>query len=87
MSLRPLLHVLLTSCLMDGRITPNDARAIRAESESPAFDWQPIAGAPRDGTRLTLWDSVSKRPVFGAWRGENPAITHYAAEPAGPEVA
>lgn len=49
--------------------------------------WEPIAGAPQDGTRLMLWDSVSKRPVFGSWRGDNPAITHYAAEPAGPEVA
>ncbi|MBH1556227.1 hypothetical protein I5U12_18805 [Stenotrophomonas maltophilia] len=49
--------------------------------------WKPIAEASQDGTRLMLWDSVSKRPVFGSWRGDNPAITHYAAEPAGPEVA
>lgn len=49
-------------------------------------DWRPIAEAPQDGTRLMLWDSVSKRPVFGSWRGDNPAITHYAAEPVGPEV-
>lgn len=48
--------------------------------------WLPICDAPQDGTRLMLWDSVSKRPVFGSWRGENPAITHFAAEPAGPEV-
>ncbi|MGY6086087.1 hypothetical protein ACWWU7_08245 [Stenotrophomonas sp. SM006] len=48
--------------------------------------WKPIAGAPQDGRRLMLWDSVSRRPVFGSWRGDNPAITHYAAEPAGPEV-
>lgn len=46
--------------------------------------WMPIADAPQDGTRLMLWDSVSRRPVFGSWRGDNPAITHYAAEPAGP---
>ncbi len=52
-----------------------------------AVEWMPISAAPQDGRRLMLWDSVSKRPVFGAWRGENPAITHYAAEPAGPEVA
>ncbi|WP_075677691.1 hypothetical protein [Stenotrophomonas sp. TD3] len=52
-----------------------------------AVNWQPIAAAPQGGTRLLLWDSVSKRPVFGSWRGDNPAITHYAAEPAGPEVA
>lgn len=86
MSVRPLLHALLTSCLTDGRITPNGARAIRAESEAPAVLWLPIAVAQQDGTRLMLWDSVSKRPVFGSWRGDNPAITHYAAEPAGPEV-
>ena len=51
-----------------------------------APQWQPIAEAPQDGTRLMLWDSVSKRPVFGSWRGDNPKITHFAAEPAGPEV-
>ncbi len=53
---------------------------------SARTDWQPIAMALQDGTRLMLWDSVSKRPVFASWRGGNPAITHYAAEPAGPEV-
>ncbi|CAO3300324.1 Lar family restriction alleviation protein [Stenotrophomonas maltophilia] len=52
-----------------------------------AVNWRPVAEAPQDGTRLLLWDSVSKRPVFGSWRGDNPKITHYAAEPAGPEVA
>lgn len=52
-----------------------------------APQWQPIAEAPQDGKRLMLWDSESKRPVFGSWRGDNPAITHFAAEPAGPEVA
>jgi hypothetical protein len=51
------------------------------------IDWQPIASAPQDGTRLMLWDSVSKRPVFGGWRGDNPKITHYAAEPADPAAA
>jgi hypothetical protein len=50
-------------------------------------NWMPIAAAPQDGRRLMLWDSVSKRPVFASWRGDNSAITHYAAEPAGPEVA
>ena len=53
--------------------------------------WKPIAGAPQDGTRLMLWDSVSKRPVFGSWRPDSPQdhgpITHYADEPAGPEAA
>ncbi|PJL51012.1 hypothetical protein B9Y60_14590 [Stenotrophomonas maltophilia] len=56
------------------------------ERRAPAVEWRPISCAPQDGTRLMLWDSVSKRPVFGSWRGDNPKITHYAAEPAGPEV-
>lgn len=50
-------------------------------------DWEPIENAPQDGTRLMLWDSVSKRPVFASWRGGNPKITHYAAEPTGPTGA
>lgn len=53
---------------------------------APTF-WRPIALAPQDGTRLMLWDSVSNRPVFGSWRGDNPGITHYADEPTGPEEA
>ncbi|MDQ7310648.1 hypothetical protein [Stenotrophomonas sp. Sm10] len=61
-------------------------RAIPYCPAAAAVDWKPIAGAPEDGRRLMLWDSVSKRPVFGSWRGDNPKITHYAAEPAGPEV-
>ncbi|WP_180874310.1 Lar family restriction alleviation protein [Stenotrophomonas maltophilia] len=55
-----------------------------------AVDWRPIADAPQDGTRLMLWDSESKRPVFGSWRPDSAhdhgPITHFAAEPAGPEV-
>lgn len=83
----PLLHDLLVACVSDGRISPNRARSIRVEAESLDVTWIPIVGAPQDGTRLMLWDSVSKRPLFGSWRGDNPAITHYAAEPAGPEVS
>lgn len=62
------------------------AAALCAIRTALAPNWKPIAEAPQDGTRLLLWDSVSKRPVFGGWRGDNPAITHFAAEPAGPEV-
>lgn len=51
------------------------------------IEWKPIAEAPQDGTRLMLWDSVSKRPVFASWRGGNPKITHFAAEPTGPTGA
>lgn len=66
-------------------MTPDQMRERYMEAAA-IVNWRPIAGAPQDGTRLMLWDSVSKRPVFGSWRGGNPAITHYAAEPAGPEV-
>lgn len=86
MSYGALLQNLLGSCVSDGRISTNTARGIIAEAEASSVRWEPIAEAPQDGTRLMLWDSVSKRPVFGSWRGDNPAITHYAAEPAGPEV-
>lgn len=84
---RPLLNGLLAGSFADGRLSINAARDILAESEWAAVRWHPIAEAPQDGTRLMLWDSVSKRPVFGSWRGDNPAITHYAAEPAGPAAA
>ncbi len=60
------------------------AAALSAIRTALVTHWRPIAEAPQDGRRLMLWDSVSKRPVFGSWRGENPEITHYAAEPAGP---
>ncbi|MDV9040983.1 hypothetical protein [Stenotrophomonas sp. RAC2] len=61
-------------------------RAIPYCPAAAAVDWKPIAGAPEDGRRLLLWDSVSERPVFGSWRCDNPKITHFAAEPSGPEV-
>lgn len=69
-----------------GHVFQEGEKAIRYVPASRAVDWKPIGEAPQDGTRLMLWDAVSKRPVFGGWRGDNPAITHYAAEPAGPEV-
>ncbi|MBH1446646.1 Lar family restriction alleviation protein [Stenotrophomonas maltophilia] len=74
------------SCQCEGRHSGDREKAIRAwNRRAPASpDWRPIAEAPQDGSRLMLWDSVSRRPVFGSWRGDNPAITHYAAEPAGP---
>lgn len=66
------------------------AAALRAIRMALAQDWEPIAGAPQDGKRLMLWDSVSKRPVFGSWRPDSAQdhgpITHYAAEPAGPDA-
>lgn len=67
------------------------AAAIRAIRMALARDWKPIGDAPQDGTRLMLWDSVSQRPLFGSWRPDSAQdhgpITHYATEPAGPEVA
>ncbi|MGZ0026419.1 hypothetical protein [Stenotrophomonas sp. S4] len=66
--------------------TASALHAIEAALSAP-LSWRPIAEAPQDDTRLLLWDSETRRPVFGSWRGDNPAITHYAAEPAGPEVA
>lgn len=66
--------------------TASALHAIEAALSAP-LSWRPIAEAPQDGTRLLLWDSETRRPVFGSWRGDNPAITHYAAEPAGPEAS
>lgn len=55
-----------------------------------SVNWRPIVEAPQDGTRLMLWDSETQRPVFGSWRlgsaQDHGPITHYAAEPVGPEV-
>lgn len=48
-------------------------------------NWMLITEAPQDGVRLMFWDSVSKRAVLGSWWGDNLRITHYAAEPVGPE--
>ncbi len=83
------LTVQCSSSLTDCPVCPGyshyEPEGAVAAWNTRAPQWQPIESAPQDGTRLMLWDSVSKRPVFGSWRGDNPAITHYAAEPAGPE--
>ncbi|CAM0123176.1 conserved hypothetical protein [Stenotrophomonas maltophilia] len=84
MNSRNLVSGLVALSVAEGRLAVNGGRRILAGYR---LKWLPIADAPQDGTRLMLWDSVSKRPVFGSWRGDNPKITHYAAEPAGPEVA
>ncbi|MFL4510822.1 hypothetical protein ACJ6WJ_02640 [Stenotrophomonas maltophilia] len=72
--------------MMQAVVPASAALATFGASLTPMVVWLPISAAPQDGTRLMLWDSESKRPVFGSWRCDNPKITHFAAEPAGPEV-
>ncbi len=72
--------------MMQAVVPASAALAAFGASLASMVVWLPISAAPQDGTRLMLWDSVSNRPVFGSWRGDNPKITHFAAEPAGPEV-
>lgn len=52
--------------------------------------WQPISTAPRDGSRIMLWDSRDGGfPTFGSWRAgseeEHGTITHWLPLPAPPE--
>lgn len=56
-----------------------------------APQWQPIESAPKDGTRLMLWDSRNDGyAVTGAWVAgsvdDHETITHWQPLPAGPEV-
>lgn len=85
---------------------PEQAKAIRASSEiavparvlraiadalraAPA--WQPIETAPRDGTRILLWDAERAEAVFGRWlddgTGDFAPMTHWAPAVAGPRAA
>lgn len=52
--------------------------------------WQPIESAPKDGTRLMLWDSrAGGYAVTGAWvagsADDHETITHWQPLPAPPE--
>lgn len=52
--------------------------------------WEPISTAPRDGSRIMLWDSRDGGfPTFGSWRvgseEEHGTITHWLPLPTPPE--
>ncbi len=56
-----------------------------------APQWQPIESAPKDGTRLMLWDSrAGGYAVTGAWvagsADDHETITHWQPLPGPPEV-
>jgi hypothetical protein len=56
-----------------------------------APQWQPIESAPKDGTRLMLWDSRNGGyAVTGAWVAgsaeDHETITHWQPLPAAPEM-
>ena len=65
---------------------------------TPADAWQPIASAPRDGTRVLLWDRVvgvlhawwDGREWVHSWDSEpipgQDALTHWQPLPAPPEA-
>jgi hypothetical protein len=57
-----------------------------------APQWRPIETAPKDGTRLMLWDSrAGGYAVTGAWvagsADDHETITHWQPLPAPPEAA
>lgn len=53
--------------------------------------WQPISSAPRDGTRVLLWNSADGgHAITGAWRlasaEDHETYTHWMPLPAAPEA-
>ena len=56
-----------------------------------APEWQPIGTAPRDGTRILLWNAERAEAVFGRWLDDGTddcaQMTHWAPEIAGPGAA
>lgn len=72
-------------------INRHHAAALLSAIDSPAPQWQPIESAPKDGTRLMLWDSrAGGYAVTGAWvagsADDHETITHWQPLPAPPEV-
>lgn len=68
----------------EGKRNPVDVWNTRASQ------WQPIESAPKDGTRLMLWDSrAGGYAVTGAWvagsADDHETITHWQPLPAPPE--
>jgi hypothetical protein len=43
------------------------ADSLKAAPCSPVSGWQPVATAPKDGTRVLLWWSTCREPVRGRW--------------------
>lgn len=44
-------------------------------------DWQPIETAPKDGTRVLLWDGAREVAVSGCWHHEPTIDTPSGYEP------
>ncbi|WP_019658936.1 DUF551 domain-containing protein [Stenotrophomonas hibiscicola] len=68
-----------------------ESAAVKAIIAALAPQWQPIESAPKDGTRLMLWDSrAGGYAVTGAWvagsADDHETITHWQPLPAAPEV-
>jgi|GEM_PF-3424387 len=67
------------------------AAVAAAVAAALAPQWQPIESAPKDGTRVLLWDSAGDgRAITGAWRvdsaDDHETFTHWQPLPAPPEV-
>lgn len=72
--------------------TVSTRQAMDAITAALAPQWQPIESAPKDGTRLMLWDSRNGGyAVTGAWvagsADDHETITHWQPLPDGPEGA
>lgn len=86
----PEVHI---DTLADDRVAAEE-RAAQAAIDAwntRAPQWQPIESAPKDGTRLMLWDSrAGGYAVTGAWvagsADDHETITHWQPLPAPPEV-
>lgn len=48
---------------------PTDLRPSPKQSDAPAHNWQPIASAPKDGTRVLIWSQGSGVETGYFWQG------------------